>query len=284
MSVCRRLAMVSALAALAAAAVHLVAVRTAWGQDLDDRALVGRAVEPDAVVERFTDVLRPVSAGMLTLGGLALVALALARRRLALALGAAVVVAGANLTSQALKGNLPRPELGAFPRLTPSWPSGHATVAMSLLLAALIVLPPAMRWAVAGGGLLVVSAIGVAVVAAGWHRPSDAVGAFLVCLCWAAAAAAVLARRGEEVAARPAAVRAVAAGAGGLLALGGLVGVVGGVGWLADPSALAGRAARVDLVSYFRLSGALIAASGLVVVWALLHPLRGMDLAGRHPS
>ena len=86
-----------------------------------------------------------------------------------------------------------------------SYPSGHTTVGMSVCFAAMLVVPSdcASGTALASGAIG--AAFGVAVVAAGWHRPSDAIGSYLVCLSAAAAAAAIAHRylpdRGEPRAA-----------------------------------------------------------------------------------
>ncbi len=72
-----------------------------------------------------------------------------------------------------------------------SYPSGHTTVGMSVAVAAMLVVPRRLLLPTAVGAGIFGSAFGVAVVAAGWHRPSDAVGAFLVVLSVAAACAAV---------------------------------------------------------------------------------------------
>ena len=72
-----------------------------------------------------------------------------------------------------------------------SYPSGHTTVGMSVAVAAMLVVPRRLLLPTALGAGLFGSAFGVAVVAAGWHRPSDAVGAFLVVIAVAAACAAL---------------------------------------------------------------------------------------------
>lgn len=59
-------------------------------------------------------------------------------------------------------------------------------------MAAVLVAPATMRALTAVVGLVVAGGFGTAVVAAGWHRPSDAIGAFLVCLVWSSVVAAVL--------------------------------------------------------------------------------------------
>ena len=82
-----------------------------------------------------------------------------------------------------------------------SYPSGHTTVGVSVCFAAMLVVPARLRVGTAFASGAIGAAFGVAVVAAGWHRPSDAIGSYLVCLASAAAAAALadryLPQRGE---------------------------------------------------------------------------------------
>ena len=69
------------------------------------------------------------------------------------------------------------------------YPSGHAAVAMSLSLAALLVAPPRSRPAVALWASIGVSLFGYLTFAEGhYHHPSDVVGGFLVALALASIA------------------------------------------------------------------------------------------------
>src|SRR4051812_22944682 len=113
------------------------------------------------------------------------------RTRAGIAVGAAVL--GAEITAQLLKPLLavqrPYPADHYLPAA--SWPSGHTTAAVSLLLGLLIVLPPRLRppAAVIGGGF--------AAVAPGWllllgsHYPSDVLGGVFVSAAWCAVAFAL---------------------------------------------------------------------------------------------
>jgi membrane-associated phospholipid phosphatase len=125
-----------------------------------------------------------VSVGSVALSLLACVALALGRRRFDLALGAGVLIAGANVTTQVLKYQLfTRPDLSMGPN---SLPSGHTTVVLSIALAAVIVVPPLWRPTVAMGVSAIATLVGVATVLGRWHRPSDVIAATFVCVVWAA--------------------------------------------------------------------------------------------------
>ncbi|HEX5146293.1 MAG TPA: phosphatase PAP2 family protein [Conexibacter sp.] len=180
--------LVLGLACVAAfALLYALAVRTTHGQRVDDAAVTGRSYSPVAhqAAQAF---LTTISVGSLALAIAALVGQALLRRRVALALVGAAVVVGSVVTSEVLKHViLPRPFLyfaGVLNHNT--FPSGHTTVAFSVGVAATLVAPPRLRRVVAAGAFLFGSAVGIATVAAGWHRPSDVVGAMLVVIGWAA--------------------------------------------------------------------------------------------------
>ncbi len=123
---------------------------------------------------------------MLAVGALA--AVAAIRGRLRLALVPVVAILGAVGTSEVLKSwVLTRPDLLDQPEYSNSFPSGHATIGLAVAWAAIVVAPPRARRSVAIVGTLIAALIGIATVAAAWHRPSDVVGGYLVATAWAAA-------------------------------------------------------------------------------------------------
>lgn len=193
----RQLALLAIGAAFAVLLVYLIVVRTHWGQALDERTLLGSEVISELRSVQADRFLRIVSGGTLALAVAFVAAVAFVRGRPRLALVAAASVGVAVLTTEVLKLIvLERPGLvvsdlngGAN-----SYPSGHTTVGMSVCLAALLVVPARLRIPTAIGAGAIGAAFGVAVVAAGWHRPSDAVGAYLVCLAVAALAAIAVRR------------------------------------------------------------------------------------------
>ena len=135
-------------ALLGLAATAYVALRTSRGLRLDGEAM-NAVSSPELALYRFHEGLRWVSVGSVGLSLLACVTLALIRRRFDLALGAAALIGGANVTTQILKYDLfTRPDLSLGPN---SLPSGHTTVALSIALAAVIVAPSAWRSTVAIG-------------------------------------------------------------------------------------------------------------------------------------
>jgi membrane-associated phospholipid phosphatase len=97
---------------------------------------------------------------------------------------AVVLVVGANFLTQLIKIVAAHPRYQSF--LGPhqlddsAFPSGHATAAMSLALAAVLVTPRRWRRVVAVGGGSFALAVSTALVIQGWHFPSDILGAFLV--------------------------------------------------------------------------------------------------------
>jgi membrane-associated phospholipid phosphatase len=107
---------------------------------------------------------------------------ALGRRREAL--GAVALVAGANLTGLILQVALAHPRfhpiLGGNQVSAEAYPSGHATSAMSIALAAVLVAPPRLRVAVAAGAAAYVIAVSTSLMVLGWHFPSDVLGGLLV--------------------------------------------------------------------------------------------------------
>ena len=119
------------------------------------------------------------------------VALLRGRPRVVLAVGA--IVLGANVTTEVLKhlAAAPRPASlfsgGVSPVPPVSWPSGHSTAAMSLVLASVLAAPARLRPVVAALGASLAIAVGYSVLATGMHYPSDVLGGFLIAAAWALA-------------------------------------------------------------------------------------------------
>jgi membrane-associated phospholipid phosphatase len=186
------------------------------------------------------------------IGGVLLAAVALARRRYLMAALVPVILVGANATTQVLQTALADVRLielyGVGIVYPGSWPSGHATAAMSLALCLVLVVGPQLRAVAALAGAAFAIGVGYALVALGWHLPSDIVGGYLIAatftLLGAAALAAVEAPRPERARAAPA--PALAAGAG-VLALAGAAVLVTAPGVtlnaLEHPTALAAAVA-----------------------------------------
>jgi membrane-associated phospholipid phosphatase len=128
--------------------------------------------------------------------GLALAAIALGRGRPRVAAAIALVLLATGATSQTLKPLLAhqRPEdwLGGD-RISPaSWPSGHATAAMTLALCAVVAVPRRMRPAAALAGGAFATAVAYSILVLAWHFPSDVLGGFFLAGLWIALAVAGL--------------------------------------------------------------------------------------------
>jgi membrane-associated phospholipid phosphatase len=185
---------VGLLSAAAVAAIYRVFVGTSLGQLVDTAAMRGADVHHPRVVEILNRALNGTTLVSLVLVCLTAAAIGVVRRRVDLAIGAALVVAGANLTSQLLKTHLDRPDLDHFPAPN-SFPSGHTTAAASVAFALVIALPHAVRGMVALIGASYVTVIAVATVWAEWHRPSDTVAGLLVVLAWGGLVSSVIRAR-----------------------------------------------------------------------------------------
>ncbi|MDG4826870.1 phosphatase PAP2 family protein [Asanoa sp. WMMD1127] len=163
-------------------------VRSRHGQLLDTVALAGNWIGQariDGVVDTVLDTVSVVSlvAATAVIGFIALI-----RRRVAVAAGAVLLIAGASVTTQVLKRLIERPQLGVDVERAAagnSLPSGHTTIAAAVAVALLLVLPARIRGAGAMLGAAAAAIVGVATLSAGWHRPSDVVAALLVVGVWA---------------------------------------------------------------------------------------------------
>jgi membrane-associated phospholipid phosphatase len=114
------------------------------------------------------------------------VIVALVRRRPRVAAMLAIVLLCANETTQLLKPLLagPRDPVQWTPIGRASWPSGHATAAMSLALCAVIAAPARRRPAVATAMAAFAIAVSYSFLELAWHYPSDVLGGFLVAGTW----------------------------------------------------------------------------------------------------
>ncbi|MGZ6579213.1 MAG: phosphatase PAP2 family protein [Solirubrobacteraceae bacterium] len=111
---------------------------------------------------------------------------AVIRGRPLVALAIGVILVGANVTTHELKPLLatPRP-FDHFDQIgSASWPSGHATAAMSFVLCCVLAAPNRMRPFVVAIGAMFAVAVCYSFLALGWHYPSDVLGGFLVATTW----------------------------------------------------------------------------------------------------
>jgi membrane-associated phospholipid phosphatase len=213
-----------ALAAVGLGAAFVPAVR-----DVDAAAAGGFIAAAGTDLGTLTArVARLADPGPYLVMGLALVVVALLRGRVARASAVAVLLVVTGATTQALKTSLGHPRAGDILGVElGSWPSGHATAAMTIALCAVLVAPRAWRGVVAAVGAAYGLAVGLGVLVMEWHLATDVAGGYLVAMGWTLLAVAVLRRVERPV---PATARAA----------------TGHWGWIAA-AALAGvAAARVD--------------------------------------
>jgi hypothetical protein len=182
---------------------------------------------------------------------------------------------------------LDRPDLGVHEdahEMSNWFPSGHATVAMSLAIALVLVVSANVRGWAALGGFAYATLVGAGTVTAGWHRPSDVIGAYLVVATWAGASVAALLWAEGAERARPSALVERAPTLSPFLAgLG--IGVLIGAMLAVAATLVAARTHQLDAVE---LSGAyaaaiaVIAGAALVLLVLFVATLRGVSLDPPH--
>ncbi|WP_037306321.1 phosphatase PAP2 family protein [Amycolatopsis orientalis] len=201
---------------------------------------------------------------VLVLGAAAivLVGLALLRRKPGLLVPALSVLVLPLVTAQLLKLYLlERPELpdGGYGPGHNSFPSGHVSAAMAILMALTFVLPQRFRPAIIGTGGIAVAWVASSTIALGWHRLSDTAGACLLGASFACLLAAWLTTRRRDLRRTPAVLVALATVAPTGIVL---------IGFAVLNTATAGAAQFVAALVLGALS-----AVGIVLV--TLWPLRG---------
>jgi membrane-associated phospholipid phosphatase len=175
----------------------LLAYRVDAVQRLDEaiqvRLVTFSSFHGDGLVSRLVQLGDPrVLAVMLAIVG----GIGLARGRPRPAVAAFAVIAGANLTTQAMKVLFSHPHfqslLGAEHLAWDGFPSGHTTAAASIGIAFAFVVPSRLRPIVTMLGAGLVAGVGFSVVALDWHFPSDVLGGILVAAAWGFGALAAL--------------------------------------------------------------------------------------------
>jgi hypothetical protein len=183
---------------------YFVLVSTSWGHKLDNDAYLGRKALNWKVARLDSHILDLVTKVTLLLASVIVLVIAAVRR---CALVGVIAVAGfgcAVVGAEVLKHKLPWRALVPSDGLlgkgfqTGTYPSGHGTAGVSLALSLLLV--SSSRWrpwlAVAAGCISATFATGVLI--AGWHRPSDALGALAWSgFCMTVAAAFAVKLRGK---------------------------------------------------------------------------------------
>lgn len=230
----RRWRWLTAGAVLVALAVYIGAVLTRAGQRIENAALRGADQIDDDTLGTANAALAHITVGSLAVAVLLVVAIGWIRGMPAVAFAAAGIVIAGQVVTQSLKRFLlPRPELvpvsGDYAHN--SLPSGHTTIAMTVLFALVVVTPYRWRGVVLATGASWAIGIGAYTVAAKWHRASDTIAADAVALAVACLACLVLARLGHWHSAgpRPAWSRRLRAGFATFLVMIGAVAAAAGI-------------------------------------------------------
>ena len=132
------------------------------------------------------------------LAAMIVIAIAVKARGLRTAAAITILIGGANATSQLLKPALAyhrelyHTNFHLYNLADAAYPSGHATAAMTISLAVLIIVPRAYRPLVAVVGTVFSLAVSFSILILQWHFPSDIVGGFLVATAWGLATLAAL--------------------------------------------------------------------------------------------
>jgi membrane-associated phospholipid phosphatase len=210
--VLRRLLFGAILLAILLTLGYFAMVSTPLGHQVDDDAYFGRKALSRKVVSLDFRLLDHVTKATLLVAAIILLAIAAVRRCTLVGVIAVVAFGCAVIGAEVFKHSLPWRALVPDDSLLErdlrgeSYPSGHATIGTSLALSLLLLSPSRWRpWlAVAAGCMSATFATGV--LFAGWHRPSDALGALAwsgFCMTVAAAAAVRLRGRPQPVTAHP---------------------------------------------------------------------------------
>lgn len=179
-----------ALAVTWALATHVSAIR--WRDVVALQAFTNLGTPRiDSFANALLHLLNPFD---YTVWALLLVTIALVRRRPRVALAVAIVLPSAPLAAEILKPLLAHAHdhLGWVWIGAASWPSGHATAAMTLVICALLVSPQSLRPTVAVLGSAFALAVGLSLLILAWHMPSDVIGGYLLATLFGALAVAAL--------------------------------------------------------------------------------------------
>ncbi|CAN5176625.1 hypothetical protein BH09ACT1_BH09ACT1_23410 [soil metagenome] len=258
---------VPAIGAVLFAFTYVTAVLTSRGQRLENDALSAATVPHGEPL-----VLAFVSVPDLFFGLVAVVTIALVRRRKDAALRAFLVLALSNLATQLFKYRLlSRPNLSDLLKDN-TFPSGHTTAYLSVMLAFLFVVPTRFRPAVSVFGAVVTAAAAVELMNYGWHRLSDIVGAVLLVLTIASLAVAII--RPSSVSAPSERQSAIGASriSVRILVIAGIAALLFGAAFTIVSRLADGSRDRLLLVGTEGFAAAAVCAAFLAMGWVLARP------------
>jgi membrane-associated phospholipid phosphatase len=166
---------------------------------LDSSALSGfSALERprvDWVANQLAGLCDPLPYALVAAG---VIAIAFVARGLRTAAAVGFLLLGANASSQLLKPLLAHHRELYYTQWhmnnlnDASFPSGHATAAMTLSLAVLMIVPRSYRPVTAVVGTLYTLGVSFSILILSWHYPSDVVGGFLMATAWGLVSIAAL--------------------------------------------------------------------------------------------
>ena len=196
------------------------------GQTLDNEGLAALVNANDGWFRdlnwRLIDIGDPPTVAAITL---ALAALALVSGRPRVAVAVVALIAATSISGELLNALLAHqrfPPIFDYPVGPDALPSGHATAAMSLALAGVLAAPRRARPFAALLGLMLALGVGVAVIAVGWHFPSDVIAGYLLATAWALGLTAALYEADRRFPARERRASSAIARASDKIATGGL--------------------------------------------------------------
>jgi hypothetical protein len=257
---------------------YLIFVTTAWGHQVDDDAFFGRMALSRKIIQLDSGFLELVDMAAL-MGAAAILFLIAAARRCAFVgiiavVGFGLAVAGAEVFKNVLPWQALVPADGLLNAgiQTGTYPSGHATVGTSFALGLLLVSSyRCRRWLTLVGGCIS-AAFSTGVVLAGWHRPSDALGALAWSgLCFSVVAAVASRFQGRSIASIAHSGRTRFGGVAFWI-------VVAGTGWLTTWMATDEK--QHARPPFYLLTGLIIAGAFTLVTWYGWQ-LRSIDWCGK---
>lgn len=273
-------------------ATYRVFVVSSQGQILDHAALASAEVRLQSLHAASVSLLADLPLVVAAVAAAGFLVLTLWRRRWAASIIVALTFAAANLTTQALKIVLERPELAnGVPYYTGnSLPSGHVTFATATFAAVFLLVAPRWRAAVGLVGMIFSATVGIATFLDGWHRPADIVAAYLVVGLWTLLGGFIVYRVSADYNVISARARAKYASLSEvLLWLFALIGVGGAVAILFLTGGLAALPAHFEEVTpslrWFGFGAMLIAGAASLVCALLVSFFRweaGRDAAREH--
>lgn len=173
------------LSVVAFVALYFAAVRTYLGQYIENSVLLGAKQQPRPELLDSLETLHTISLGSLALALVIIVVIGFARKAPRVAVGSALIIVVSTGVTEVLKRYvLPRPDLATIYENNAhnSFPSGHTTIGMAIVIALLVVSAYRFRGWVMFFTLIWGTSMAAATITASWHRLSDTIGANLVVL------------------------------------------------------------------------------------------------------